>query len=59
VKHRDLVKKIDESGCVVIRHGGNQHWYHHPATKVSQPVPRHREFKEHLAKHILKMLAKK
>jgi len=59
VKHRDLVKKIEELGCVFIRHGGNHDWYHNPETKASQPVPRHREIKEHLAKHILKVLSKK
>jgi len=59
VKHRDLVKKIESLGYIFIRHGGNHDWYHNPATKVSQPVPRHREIKEHLAKHILKMLSKK
>jgi mRNA interferase HicA len=59
VKHRDLVKKIEELGCVFIRHGGNHDWYHNPAAKVSQPVPRHREVNEHLAKRILKMLSEK
>jgi mRNA interferase HicA len=56
MKHRDLVKKIEGVGCVLIRHGGKHDWYQNPATKVSQPVPRHREIKEHLANHILKML---
>ena len=59
MKHRDLVKKIEQLGCVFIRHGGSHDWYQNPATKVSQPVPRHREIKEYLAKHILKMLANK
>jgi predicted RNA binding protein YcfA (HicA-like mRNA interferase family) len=59
VKHRDLVKKIEELGCVFIRHGGNHDWYHNPATKVSQPVPRHREVNEYLAKSILKKLSNK
>jgi len=58
VKRRDLIKKIESSGCVFIRHGGKHDWYQNPGTKVSQPVPRHRELKEHLhlARHILKML---
>jgi mRNA interferase HicA len=59
VKHRDLVKKIEELGCIFIRHGGNHDWYHNPVTKVSQPVPRHREIKEYLAKGILKRLSEK
>ena len=56
MKHRDLIKRIEELGCVFIRHGGRHDWYQNAATKVSQPVPRHREIKEHLARHILKML---
>jgi mRNA interferase HicA len=57
VKRRDLIQKIEEAGCVFIRHGGKHDWYQNPGTKVSQPVPRHREIKEHLARHILKMLS--
>jgi len=59
VKPRDLVKKIEKLGCVLIRHGGNHDWYHNPEAKASQPVPRHREINEHLARHILKVLSKK
>ena len=43
-------------GCVLIRHGGKHDWYQNPQTKISQPVPRHNEIAETLAKHILKML---
>ncbi|MBP9021452.1 MAG: type II toxin-antitoxin system HicA family toxin [Syntrophobacterales bacterium] len=43
-------------GCVFIRHGGRHDWYQNPETKISQPVPRHSEIKDSLAKHILKML---
>jgi len=56
VKRRDLIKKLEETGCVLIRHGGRHDWYHNPRTKVSQPIPRHREIKDILAKHIIKML---
>jgi len=59
VKHRDLIRKIEDSGAVFIRHGGRHDWSQNPATRVSQPVPRHREIKDHLARHILKMLADK
>ncbi len=56
MKRRDLLKKLENMGCVLIRHGGNHDWYQNPQTKVSQPVPRHREIKDHLVKHIIKML---
>ncbi|MFO8010282.1 MAG: type II toxin-antitoxin system HicA family toxin [Dehalococcoidia bacterium] len=56
MKRRDLIREIEKMGCVLIRHGSRHDWYHNPSTKISQPVPRHNEIKEHLAKHILKML---
>ena len=56
MKRRDLVKKIEGLGCVLIRHGGKHDWYRNPETGMSQPVPRHREIREHLAKHIIKKL---
>ncbi|MGH8646804.1 MAG: type II toxin-antitoxin system HicA family toxin [Gammaproteobacteria bacterium] len=40
-----------------LRHGGKHDWYQNPRTHVSQPVPRHRELTEPLAKHIIKMLS--
>ena len=56
MKRRDLIKQIEKMGCILIRHGGKHDWYQNPKTKVSQPVPRHNEVKEYLAKHIIKML---
>ncbi|MDD3148534.1 MAG: type II toxin-antitoxin system HicA family toxin [Candidatus Riflebacteria bacterium] len=56
MKRIDLLKNITQSGCIMIRHGGNHDWYQNPKTKVSQPIPRHREINEKLAKHILRML---
>jgi len=56
VKRRDLISKFENMGCVLIRHGGKHDWYQNPTTKTSQPVPRHREINEYLAKHIIKVL---
>ena len=56
MKRVDLLRKLDEAGCVFIRPGGNHDWYRNPKTGVAQPVPRHREINEFLAKHILKRL---
>ncbi|MTJ09442.1 type II toxin-antitoxin system HicA family toxin [Anabaena sp. UHCC 0253] len=56
MKRRDLIKELEAMGCIFIRHGGNHDWYQNPITKVSQPIPRHREINENLAKHILKIL---
>lgn len=57
MKRIDLIKAIEGLGCLLIRHGAKHDWYRNPATGVSQPVPRHREIKEHLAKHIIHMLS--
>jgi len=43
VKRRELIKKIEEAGGVLIRHGGKHGWYQNPETKVCQPVPRQRD----------------
>jgi mRNA interferase HicA len=56
MKRVDLIRAIEALGCAFIRHGGKHDWYRNPTTGVSQPVPRHREIKEHMARHILKML---
>jgi mRNA interferase HicA len=56
MKRRELIKQIEEIGCILIRHGKRHDWYQNPITKMSQPIPRHTEIKETLAKHILKML---
>ena len=56
MKRKDLVRELETMGCVLIRHGAKHDWYQNPRTKVSQPVPRHNEIKEYLAKHIIRML---
>jgi len=35
VKHRELIQKIEELGCVFIRHGGKHDWYQNPSTKIA------------------------
>jgi mRNA interferase HicA len=57
VKRRDLIQKLEALGCELIRHGGKHDWYQNPRTRMAQPVPRHAEINEHLARHILKRLA--
>ncbi|MCJ7813010.1 type II toxin-antitoxin system HicA family toxin [bacterium] len=57
MKRIDLIKTLEKMGCVLIRHGGKHDWYQNPDTKMSQPIPRHQEIKESLAKHIIKILS--
>jgi len=56
MKRTELVRKIENMGCIFIRHGRRHDWYQNPNTKISQPVPRHREITDSLAKYIIKML---
>jgi predicted RNA binding protein YcfA (HicA-like mRNA interferase family) len=57
VKRRDLIQQIEAAGGVLIRQGGKHDWYQNPRTKMAQPVPRHREIHEFLARSILKKLS--
>ena len=57
MKRTHLIRKLEEAGCEFVRHGGKHDWYRNPKTGVSQPVPRHREINEFLARHILKKIA--
>ena len=58
MKRRDIIRKIEQNGSVFMRHGGRHDWYKNPGTGSCQPIPRHREIKEHLARHIIKELSK-
>jgi predicted RNA binding protein YcfA (HicA-like mRNA interferase family) len=53
MKRRDLIKILESMGCVFVRHGGAHDWYTNHSSKVSQPVPRHNEINENLAKSII------
>ncbi|MEQ8223627.1 MAG: type II toxin-antitoxin system HicA family toxin [Candidatus Eremiobacterota bacterium] len=56
MKRIDLIRALEKMNCIFIRHGGKHDWYQNPSTKIAQPVPRHREIKDSLANHIIKML---
>lgn len=56
MKRTELIRQILAYGCVLVRHGAKHDWYRNPITGVSQPVPRHREIKDMLAKQIIKLL---
>lgn len=56
MKRRDLIRALEQMGCHLVRNGGRHDWYTNPQTKQSQPVPRHNEINELLARSILKKL---
>ena len=57
MKRRDLIKRIEDFGCQLLRHGGKHDLYHNPITGATQPVPRHREINERLARKIIRDLS--
>ncbi|MEM8642168.1 MAG: type II toxin-antitoxin system HicA family toxin [Cyanobacteria bacterium P01_G01_bin.54] len=56
MKRRDLIRQLKQAGCSLIRHGGKHDIYHNPSNGKTEPIPRHREINERLAKKILKSL---
>jgi mRNA interferase HicA len=56
MKRVDLIRKIEVAGCVLVRHGSKHDIYKNPATGEIQPVPRHREVDEQLARKIIRVL---
>ena len=59
MKRVDLVKQLERAGCKLLRHGAKHDIYHNPKLGISQPVPRHREINERLAKKIIRDLTGK
>ena len=56
MKRQELIRRLATAGCVFLRPGGRHDLYVNPKTGKKQPVPRHAEIDEHLARHILKTL---
>ena len=56
MKRVDLIRVIEGFGCELLRHGARHDWYRNALTGACQPVPRHREIKEPLARRIIRML---
>ncbi|MBI5017937.1 MAG: type II toxin-antitoxin system HicA family toxin [Deltaproteobacteria bacterium] len=59
MKRGELIRQLTEAGCVLHRHGGRHDVYLNPATGQKQPVPRHTEIDDTLARHIKKHLGVK
>jgi mRNA interferase HicA len=57
MKRKELIKRITAVGCVLVRHGNRHDLYKNPKTGKKQPVPRHSEIDEDLARHIIRELA--
>ncbi len=56
MKRSELLRLLIAAGCVLVRHGGRHDIYRNPSNGKMQPVPRHSEIDEALARHILRHL---
>ena len=56
MKRGQFVRQLKREGCVLLRPGSRHDIYINPKTGLKQPVPRHTEIDNILAKHIRKYL---
>lgn len=56
MKRRELLRHLQKEGCVLLRSGRNHDIYVNTKTGRKQPIPRHSEIDEHLARHIMRYL---
>ena len=56
MKRKEFVRQLVREGCVFLRPGSRHDIYLNPQTGQRQPVPRHSEIENNLAKHIRKHL---
>lgn len=56
MKRLKLLTILEQQGCVLLRHGKRHDIYHNPQSGASEPVPRHADINEQLAKRIIKAL---
>lgn len=58
MKRRDLIRILEQNGCILKREGAKHSLYLNPLTKKIETIPRHNEVNEFLAKKIIKNLTK-
>jgi len=56
MNRKGFVRKLLKDGCILLKPGSNHDIYRNPATGQKQPVQRHKEIDNSLAKHIRKYL---
>ena len=56
MKRKALIRQLAEAGCVFVRHGAKHDIHENPKIGKKQPVPRHTEIDDKLAKHRQKYL---
>jgi len=56
MKRDDLLRHLQQHGCVLLREGGKHSVFVNRATRKTTTVPRHREINDFLAKKICRDL---
>ena len=59
MNRKGFIRQLKKDGCVLLRSGARHDIYINPSTGKRQPVPRHVEIDNTLAKHIRKYLGLK
>ncbi|MCL1931702.1 MAG: type II toxin-antitoxin system HicA family toxin [Treponema sp.] len=57
MKRTELIQQLTARGAILTRHGLNHDIYVQPKNGNTEPVPRHNEIKEFMAKKIIKNLS--
>ena len=56
MKRKQLVRELEQAGCVLHRHGARHDIYRNPINGRKAPVPRHTEIRDSLYRLIRKQL---
>jgi predicted RNA binding protein YcfA (HicA-like mRNA interferase family) len=56
MKRSDLLRHLQQHGCVLLREGGKHSVFVNRATRKATTVPRHREINDFLARKICRDL---
>ncbi|MBI2295957.1 MAG: type II toxin-antitoxin system HicA family toxin [Betaproteobacteria bacterium] len=56
MKRADLLRHLQQHGCVLLREGGKHSVFINRATRKATTVPRHREINDFLARKICRDL---
>jgi mRNA interferase HicA len=56
MKRSELIRQLEQAGCILHRHGSRHDVYINPVKGLMQAVPRHNEIDNQLVRHIKKYL---
>ena len=56
MKRTDLIRHLEQHGCLLLREGGSHSVYVNRAARRTSTVPRHREINDFLARKICRDL---